>query len=65
MIDTEPSRTRADQQDKKEHVQDFRKVEEIVEPVKSDCRNKNGRFSSHRAIPPNLRVAIVSVVVCF
>jgi hypothetical protein len=28
------SRTKADQQDKEEHVQDFRNVEEIVEPVK-------------------------------
>ena len=34
VIDTELSRTRADQPDKEEHVQDFRKVEEIVEPVK-------------------------------
>jgi hypothetical protein len=34
VIDTELSRTRADQPDKEEHIQDFRKVEEIVEPVK-------------------------------
>ena len=33
VIDTEPPRTSADQPDKEEHVQDFRKVEEIVEPV--------------------------------
>src|SRR5580692_9209824 len=34
VIDTEPSRTGADQPDKEEHVQDFRKVKKIVEPVK-------------------------------
>ena len=34
VIDTEHSRTRADQPGKEEHVQDFREIEEIVEPVK-------------------------------
>jgi len=33
-IYTELSPTKADQTDKEEHVQDLRKVEEIVEPVK-------------------------------
>jgi DoxX len=50
VIDTEPTRTRADQQNKKEHVQDFLKVEEMVEPAKSGPRDviatrhtRNGR----------------------
>jgi hypothetical protein len=34
VIDTELSRTKAAQPDKEEHEQDFRKIEEIVEPVK-------------------------------
>ena len=33
VVDTEPSRTRADQPDKEEYVQNFRKVKEVVEPV--------------------------------
>src|SRR5579872_322707 len=34
IINTELSRTGEDQPDKEEHVQDFRKVQEIVQPVK-------------------------------
>src|SRR5580658_3963896 len=45
VIDTELSRTGADQPDKEEHVQDFRKVEEIVEPVK---RRKSFRHGGKR-----------------
>src|SRR5208283_4416139 len=33
IIDAEPSRPGADQPHKEEHVQDFREIEEIVEPV--------------------------------
>jgi hypothetical protein len=36
VIDAELSRTKADQQDKEEHVQDFRTVEEIVGDSNSD-----------------------------
>ena len=45
VIDTELSRTGADQPDKEEHVQDFRKVEEIVEPAK---RGKSFRHGGKR-----------------
>src|ERR1700736_4414429 len=47
VIDTELSRTRADQPDKEEHVQDFRKKEEIVEPVK---RRKSFGQGGNRAV---------------
>lgn len=33
VVDAEPSWTRADEPDKKQHVQDFGKVEKIVEPA--------------------------------
>src|ERR1700733_12400247 len=45
VIDTELSRTGADQPDKEEHVQDFRKVDGIVEPVK---RRKSFRHGGKR-----------------
>ena len=46
VIDAELSRTRANQPDKEEHVQDFRKVEEIIESAK---RRKSFRHSGNRS----------------
>jgi hypothetical protein len=46
VIDTELSRTRADQPDKEENVQNFRKVEEVIEPAK---KRKPFRHSGKRA----------------
>jgi hypothetical protein len=42
-INTELSRARTDQPEKEEHVQNFRKVEEIVEPVKRRNSFRHGR----------------------
>lgn len=42
VINTELSRTRAEQPDKEDYVKDFRKVEEIVEPVKKRKSFRHG-----------------------
>ena len=54
VIDTELARTKAEQTDKEEHVQDFRKVEEIVDPVE---RRKSFRFGLNERILNRFRAA--------
>src|SRR4051812_2364775 len=46
VINTEPSRTGADQPNKEEQEQDFGKIEQIVEPAK---RRKSFRQGGYRA----------------
>src|SRR5271170_3010187 len=48
VIDTEPPRTGADQPDREEHVQDFRKVQEIVDPVKRRKSFRHGGNLGHQ-----------------